>query len=94
MKSGERFARDDTPANRPAPIHFLYRIGRWFQMNIDGRARASKFPIDVMKKARSGVSAIETRLMNAQKFQFARTRGGGGLATFQRDRFDLMHQAR
>ena len=49
--------------------------------------------IDVVIEARAGVSAIETRLMNAEKFEFAGAGGFSGGQAFECDGFDFVNES-
>src|SRR5687768_351273 len=69
LQSSQSLARDNTAANGTAPVSLFLGICWRVEVKVNGGAVRFDFPIDVMKKARTGVGAIESGLVNAQKLQ-------------------------
>jgi hypothetical protein len=94
LESGERLAGNDAAANRAVPALFFVGMDWRIEMQMDREVGVVELRIDVVKKLRAGIGAIEARLVQAQQFEFARASRGRGGAAFESDRLDFMHETR
>ena len=93
VEGGERFERDGSAADGADPALFFVGPGGRIEIEMDGGAGRGGLKIEVVKKTRAGVGAVETRLVDAKEFEFAGASGFSRTAAFERDGFDFVNEA-